>query len=405
VLVVSDLHASELSSDTHVIVEPPLAMRNQHPLADLRDLIVRTPLSADIVLSAGDICDKSDTVGIAYAWKELHAIASRLGAQSVYSTPGNHDLRTRDPVADRSAALQNLVPRFPTPDPTVNSRFWGEGFALIEEKEFRLLIVNSCHAYPNHPEPGASEANLSTYDFALNRGIFSAESERSLVTTLEGLPERAVNLVLVHHHPLEHEQRAVFKDQYGEMERGSELLRVLEEAHPAGRWFVIHGHKHVPRLTHAGGPTANSPIVFGAASVGGKLWDPLNTVVRNQFHVIEFELEPVPGLARLRGSIESYMWGFGVGWQVASRRNCGLPGLTGFGVPVDHRVLAYSVAQHLHRFALQFANWRDVAEALPAILYQTPADFERFEECLERDGLILLRDSSERVLEVARRLP
>jgi metallophosphoesterase superfamily enzyme len=403
--VVSDVHAQVgRSEDSYISVQPPDVPRNEHPFADLLTYVSEFQLDADFVLCPGDLSNRADDSAKIYGWEQLHRLADALGARAVYAAPGNHDLTTMTPVPDRAATLKNLSPSYPTGRPAADEAFWTEGFSIIDEHPYRLLVLNSCHGYPPHPGDGAECAELVEYFKELDRGSFPQELQTKLEDALGGLAYRPVNVALLHHHPVEHERRSVLKDSYGPMRRGDEFLRILDEHPKSGRWFVLHGHKHVPRLVPASGDSANSPVVMGAASLGAQLWHPVVTVARNQFHIIEFETSMVPGIASLRGTIESYMWGYGVGWSVSGRRNSGLPPLCGFGPILDHRVLAASVDAQLRARAVEFASWHLLEEVIPELRYQSPRDFEMFEAELSSLGLAILRDDQERVLQIARKV-
>lgn len=402
IVVVSDLHAapSARAEDSYILVEPPEARRYQHPLSDLITFVTERDIRSDYLVCPGDMTNRADDMGKVYAWRRLHELKDALGSASLFASPGNHDITTHTPGVDPRTTLQNLFPSYPSGDPERDSRFWQDGMVLIEKEHYRFLLFDSCHTHGPHPGDGLSEEEERAYRERLNRGEVTEPQLRRLERICTSLDSRPVNILICHHHPREHQRRALFKDPYGSMVQGDELLRTLEEAHASGRWLIIHGHKHIPQLVATSGDI-NSPIVLGAASVGGRLWHPVVTVTRNQFHLLRIPLDPHPTLAPLRGTVESYMWGYGVGWVPAGTESAGLPGKCGFGNPVDHRVLAEQVRAYLSEHALAFAKWPDVVEVVPSIEYQHPTDFARFEDALEALGLSLQRDRRQRIREVS----
>lgn len=404
--IASDIHADQWadgeSKETYVKVQPPASPQNEHPMADLLRFVADRGLVADFVVCPGDLSNRANDLGKSYGWAQLHELASAMGGARVIATPGNHDLTTRDPVPDPAAALKNLAPTYPTSDAALDAEFWDSGFTIVDGEDFRILVLNSCYDYPPHPGADATPDQIDDYRSILDRGGFPEELQINLESRLATLDAKSVNIALLHHHPVEHERRQVFKDTYGPMRRGLDLIRVLDEHPNAGRWFVIHGHKHVPRIVTAAGDSANAPVVMGAASLGGKLWHPIVTVTRNQFHIVEFHLSHETGLTPMRGTIASYMWGFGAGWSISSRRNCGLPPECGFGPTTDHRALAELVAVHLTANVIEFERWDHLTDTIPALRYQSPRDFDMFEEELMGQGIVLVRDRQERVLQAAR---
>jgi predicted MPP superfamily phosphohydrolase len=406
IAVLSDLHADATSNDdTYIVASPPNPLPGFHPLTDLVSY-VRLPNQVedvDIVLCPGDLANKSSTLGKQYGWNQLQVIAKELAADHLIASPGNHDVETRTYTADPAADLKALNPSFPTTDSTQDAAFWRQGYAFIEGDNFRILNINSCHGFPTHPGPNATDDVMNQYLQLLNRGTFPESMEAELHKELRTKDEKSVNILLCHHHPVEHQLVASFQDWYGPMNRGADLIRMLDAYPAVGRWIVVHGHKHVPLLTTTGF-SANSPVIFCSASVGGRLWHPVVTVTRNQFHVVEFELDANPDLPNLRGTIESHVWGFGRGWY-RPNRDGGLPAECGFGPQHDHRLLAQHVVHLLTSRALEFCHWTTVLDAVPQLRYQGPRDLEMFEQALDRDGWILFRDNrTQKIIQIAKRM-
>ncbi len=403
--VVSDVHAgSAEDGDTYATIQPPKHPKHEDPLTDLAAFVELHSLKVDHVICPGDMANRANDTGKSYAWSKINQIAKIMGATRVIATPGNHDLTTHEPSPDPAAMLKTLTPSYPTGDRDVDARFWASGFAIEDYADYRLAILNSCIDFPAYPPAGSSDEVLREYSAALDRGAFPESVQVELEEAIDALDEKKVNILVVHHHPLEHESHHLFKDSYGPMRRGEDLIRVLDNGHHSGRWFVIHGHKHVPRLIASVGSSANAPLLLGSASLAGKLWHPVVTVTRNQFHLVEFELDNARGLAPMRGTIESYMWGFGAGWMTSGRQNSGLPPKCGFGSVNDHRSLADSVAKYLADRALEFESWTEIVRELPALRFQGPRDFDLVEGYLEQQDIVLTRDHSENPVQVSRKV-
>ena len=271
---------------------------------------------------------------------------------------------------------------------------------IHEAEQYRIVNLNSCFGFPHHPGGRVSARIRREYESALNRGTFPIELENRLSDRLQGLPEKPANILMCHHHPVEHQHRSYFQDGYGPMVRGGELVELLESMYECGRWTIVHGHKHIPMLT-TGGASANSPIILCAASLGGRLWHPIVTVTRNQFHLLEYELAPTRGLARTRGSIESYSWGFGAGWMPA-RDMSGLPASCGFGMSVDPRDLAERISSLVNDSPAGFIRMPELRIAAPELMYQAPRDADLMDRLLEIRGMVLHRNRRGQLLEVAK---
>lgn len=402
--IVSDIHADEFESrDTYVGSEPPPSVPNQQPLTDLVNYVVEKGLSVDWLICPGDLANRSNQTGKSYGWKRLHDLSTALSAKGVFATPGNHDLVTHSKVDDPSKDLRLLNPSFPSGRDAQDTAFWQNGFSLWDDDPAaRILNINSCFEFPPHPGDDVEDEVKAEHLLQLDRGSFSRSIESAIKPVLDGLSEKPINILLCHHHPVEHERLDLFKDTYGPMDRGGELIQLLENSANAGRWVIIHGHKHIPLLSTSGG-SSNAPLLLCSASLGGKLWHPIVTVTKNQFHIVEFDTDVVPGLARTRGTVRSYMWGYGAGWQSAQPLS-GLPANCGFGVVHDFRDLAAQIRHQLSSNALEFASWQQLCASLPAMRYQGPKDLELLEDELDSIGLRAERDRQGHILKIARSL-
>jgi hypothetical protein len=394
VAVASDIHADaniDEPRDSYVRTEPPRRQAFSNPLRDLIRFVDRERITADILLCPGDMTNRSDNTGKLYAWMALNELADALQADALYATPGNHDLETHSPVPDPTAALRTLSPSYPTRDAARDDLFWRDGYCVVEDPVSRFVILNSCLGFPSHPGAAADEVEINEYKVALDRGAFLESTQIALENDFSSWPHKPVNVLMTHHHVAEHEKRHLFKDTYGPMGRGDELLGLLDRYPGTGRWLVVHGHKHVPLIANASGGSASTPIVMSAASVGGKLWHPIVSVTRNQFHILEFHVETVLGLPDLRGVCESYMWGFGDGWGIAANTQAGLPAMCGFGVSHDHRDLARRVASLLSP-ADEIVKWDLVVEHVPEITYQSHRDLLLLDDALADLGFVVVPD-------------
>lgn len=404
IAVISDIHAGDEGSEwTHVRIEPPAARLNQHPLTDLRHLIKKNELRAEYLVVPGDLANRADPEGLAYAWRQLHSIAGQLDAR-LLSAPGNHDVVTHDAIGDPRSILKNLLPTFPTGDVSLDEHFWREGWCSIEEADHRIVIIDSTSGFPQFPS-GATKRSLRwrTYKQHIDRGSVTDSIERGLETYVSSLTDSRTNIAIIHHHPQEHQLRDYLQDGYGPMFRGGELLEIFTRYPRGGRWIVIHGHKHVPQLANAISSSSNGPLVLCAASAGAELWSPVNTVTRNQFHILTASNKVVAGVGSLCGTVDSFTWGFGDGWSVSERRGSGLPGHSGFGCAIDSATLADQTAAVMNDGQLEFLPYSDLKRMVPQLPYQLPRDFEAFEDELEYRGFGFDRDRYERITQLSRK--
>ena len=360
IAVASDLHAYDncgrRPEPSHLRISHPEDQPGKHPIAGLVKLIVEDEkLSADLLLCPGDLGDQVEIAGIKYAWEKLHQVGLKLGAGLVTATAGNHDLDSRyiKGSFDPKETLQALDPPFPLPDEVRNNMYWSRHFAVTEGNSYRLVILNSSAYHGEKPNE-------------INHGRVAFATVSHLRRNLESLTPKPVNVLLCHHHPQPLSEFHDDKD-YDGMINGESLLDFLGSG-TIGRWIVIHGHKHHPKVTYSSGGGA-SAVVLSAGSLCVSLYPELRTLVRNQFHLVSIPIDEISRSA-LVGRIQSWDWAPGDGWAPAGDRS-GLPSLCGFGFRGDPLLLADRIAQSL---TVEKLAWHELCRKVPEIEYVIPND-------------------------------
>ncbi|MEV7135737.1 metallophosphoesterase [Arthrobacter sp. NPDC093128] len=402
IAIVSDIHAGTSDARaTHVLAGPSALARGLQPLSDLVHLIGDEGLEADYLVVPGDIANQADAGGLAYGWRKVHEIAENLGAEMI-AVPGNHDVVTHSSSADPRAMLKKLLPTFPTGDATIDATFWDKGWAVCESDDHRILMIDSTCAFPPFPTWAVvGDADWHDYMRAIDRGSFPEAMENELDEYIRAADPK-LNFVVVHHHPQEHQHKSYLQDEYGAMNRGADLLDLLSRHPRAGRWILIHGHRHIPQLVNAITTTSNGPLVLCAASLGAKLWSPVDTIARNQFHIVDATDEDTSFPGSVRGSVESYTWGYGDGWHASERRGAGLPSTSGFGCSDDFRLVSQQILAHMDDNKLQFIEYAALKGVVPQLPYMLPKDLEFLEGDLEMKGFGFMRDRQNRLRQVIR---
>ena len=284
VAVISDVHAYEgkdIKPDdipSHCCITENDPLKNS--LVGLHDLIKQEALLADVLLFAGDIGDKAQTIAVQHTWCKLHEIKKLLKVQILAAATGNHDVDSRHDYNkyDAKGMLQALVPPYPFDKDQMNDRYWSRHFELIVRDKYRILVLNSS-AF--HGEGRFDE----TKQFEYEHGRVSDHTLKRIREQLDAQDDYPpVNILLCHHHPHPHSELSLGKDDL--MTGGDELLGILNTG-TYGRWLVIHGHKHHPKMEYAAGGSS-APIVFAAGSLAKILYGELQTNSRNQFYILEF---------------------------------------------------------------------------------------------------------------------
>jgi predicted phosphodiesterase len=388
IAVVSDFHAFDASkleaAPSHLDMSLSSEDPARNPLAALKRLIGGPPrLSADLLLCPGDLGHQAHPEALRFGWQALTSLVPDLGSPRLAATSGNHDVDSRYVYNkfDAKGVLQELVPAYPLLEEQLCDRYWSRNFAIIEEGSYRLVVLNSA-AYHGSSTDGTHEyVHGRVADATLRR--LAAELERSGVA--------AVNILLCHHHPQQHDE--LDRNEYDVMSGGQRLLDLLGSGR-FGRWIVVHGHKHHPKLSYAQGSSA-SAVVLSAGSLCATLFPALQTNARNQFHLIEIPIAEVDSLG-LVGVVRSWDWAVGKGWAL-SGAGAGLPGICGFGNRTDPALIAAKV-QQIYEGGVK--SWEEMQNEEPHLRFLLPADVGILRDELRRRFNLQLLESDGRIVEV-----
>jgi hypothetical protein len=254
--------------------------------------------------------------------------------------------------------LKALTPSFPLGDDRSDDRYWARAYVIKDTDSFRLVLLNSSAYHGNTPtEKNHGRIDKQTLD----------DLKRDL--TMRG--KREINILLCHHHPHQHSELGLGEDDV--MKQGQLLLDLLGSGQH-GRWLVIHGHKHHPKISYAAGG-GGSAIVFAAGSLCSTLYPELQTVARNQFYLIDIDPDECSG--GLMGRVRAWDWASGIGW-IRGKDDSGLPAHCGFGLRSDPSLVAKQIADIVTTSSVPIL-WETLTHSCPHILYALPQDFHRIE--------------------------
>lgn len=367
IAIASDLHATSKSGAQ----APSFCFSNDtsgspisNPLIGLQTLIEKYHLSSDLLVCPGDLADKAEPAAIKYAWGQLQEIGKKLCVTRVLATAGNHDVDSRHQHNDFDAkgVLQALEPRFPLSENDGFDRFWSRHFVLLEESDWRMIILNSSAFHGANDWTDTKGNAYSEQDF----GRISTHTLLAIETELKCSRARPLNVLLCHHHPHQHSEIGLGEN---DVMKGGQLLLEMLGSGNYGQWLVIHGHKHHPKIAYASGISASSPVVFAAGSLSACLYPTLATLVRNQFYILDFDLDQIDSFG-LVGRFRAWDWAVGQGWLPAGERS-GLPAKGGFGCREPHQVIAREIVKYAIGPSIL---WDSICNSYPKARFLLPRD-------------------------------
>jgi len=384
--IVSDLHGFDSGTNSeggpsHYDVNPSRD-RNQCPIENLRSLIQKQKLSADLLLCPGDLVHQACRSSLPKVWKELNDLAILLGVSHTIATAGNHDVDSRLQYTsyDPNEGLKTLQPGFPTNDLTLKRQYWADHFFFFQHDYLRLLVLNSSAYHTNKDE--------------IEHGRISNNTLKGISNELNPSTQETFNVLLCHHNPQKHSE--LMLGEPDEIKGGQLLLDLLQRPNQLG-WLVIHGHKHHPKLTYAAG-NSGSPIVFSAGSFASTLYPELREETGNQFYILDIDKLNL-STRGLVGTFRCWDWHKGFGWRDADS-NKGLPASGGFGHREHPLVLANRIKASLHEINDKHIKGENVYTVFPELSFVSPNDLDALSVALESIGVACDFSEAKRITEL-----
>lgn len=364
--IMSDLHCRLASSSTDSSLEvgatriPPM----NHPVQALLDLLAERHVRADALIIPGDMANKASREGLNQAWDFAIEVGGALGTKKTIPVLGNHDVDSRRSRPDQDAFydVRNLRPGFPFRNEKSNSMYFGEGFCIQPiDDAAEVVAINT--VVDHHDEKSAE------------RGAFDDSRIHRLSKFLESAPPRPIRIGLMHHHPILH--TGPFTLDSDVLQNGDKLLKALREN---GCRLVVHGHKHLARLSMNDGVA-----VFACGSFSANLGIHASSMA-NMFHFLE--VEELGG--HVRGRIETWVFHYGTGWGRASSVHSGFPFSTGFGARVSVDAIASALVELADQGSGDHFSSGQVIAAAPDFVHLTPSELKELDKQLRARKLELI---------------
>jgi hypothetical protein len=379
-LVLSDIHActsdpTSSDSPSYVSTQPASVYGGVDPFDSMLETIRSAKLNISCVICPGDMTNKGEPSGIQYVWRRLIETARTLRASLVIATPGNHDLDSRHQYNDFDARGQAMLiqPMLPVNLRRAYLEFWAEHFTIVDRNDTRFLILNSSAYHGGGKQP----------DHEMEHGRVSAATLKRIKSAFGTQSQRQLNILVCHHHP--DAPTEIGEDDVSLMVGGRTLLDILN-AHDVGPWFVIHGHRHRPRLFYAAS-SGDGPIVLGAASFSAQINRDAQNKCPNQFHVVDFDFTGASLLGvGLAGAVRSWNWIVGDNWYPAQTMT-GLPHRAGFGFRGQAASMAVPIVSSIPQG--EYLHWSELLARVPALGFMLPNDFQKLEAALKIKGVTI----------------
>ena len=338
----------------------------QDPFKSFKHLIESgVDLSSDILILPGDFTNKCDPDGLAYGWGIAKEIGALLSVKSILPNIGNHDVDSRKKRSqDPFNLIKSLADDFPFPEKSMNDKFWKQGYLIVENENYRVLIINSVHSHTNE--------EMAT------KGLIDQATLNQIEEELVSSSVNKINIAVCHHNPIEHSHYNTGSKDF--MHNGDELISILDKMNFD---IIIHGHKHDPRIRYAQGG-ANSPTIFSAGSFSA-FKNLLLQGANNTFHIITFECSA----SQIgKGTIETWFFVPTKGWKQNIKNHFFEP-IIGFGEVVDIKFLSAKIHAWFTEQKENYIEWKEFLNTFNEIQFMIPSDIDKLKNELKNKGILI----------------
>lgn len=362
--VVSDLHCrlATAPNDSFLTVGAP-RVRDRHPVESLLELIDREHLTADALLSPGDLTNQAGREGLHQGWDFVLEIARKFGVPAI-PVVGNHDIDSHrlDPSNPPTHMIRTLRRDFPFANDVDIQSFFSEGYCLQRIGDAQLIAINTVI---DHNDPASAK-----------RGTFDMTRIEQMERKLRDKMACPLRGALMHHHPILHS--GPFLTDNDVIVTGDALIDALRRL---GCRFVIHGHKHFTRLSYV-----DRVAVLACGSFSAML-HVVGTSIGNTFHLVTVTGDSPD---QVRGTVRTWVFQYGFGWSRSNLRYKGFPYLSGFGrtTPIPEIIAALRTLAERDAGTSRFAQ-PDVLRVAPDVEFLTPREREDINRDLQVTGLKL----------------
>ena len=146
--------------------------------------------------------------------------------------PGNHDYCYTFPEGANSLLKRTI--NYPTDNKNSNSDFWSKGYCFYSIGDALFLICNSGKDLQTLEDNGKTPSFDNVYIDGLKNDIIA-------------LNHSGPKIAIIHHHVLQHSDITGQYDSNDTIDHADSFLEVLKET---GFNCILHGHKHISRVSH-----------------------------------------------------------------------------------------------------------------------------------------------------------
>lgn len=250
IIIISDLHVGDAAvSNEFSVGSSNNAVKNQF-LNELRQLSNQEDIRADYLVVAGDITNRATREEFELASTRLKEIAEIVGVEQekVFFVPGNHDGNWAE--EERSMTSKESI-KMTIDRKYSNLRFNDFFKQCLDRARFGCYFNEPYFAIWSDEHLNIIGVNSSVfdhYDRKPHHGVIRKQDLTELDRKLQEMQiahSGKINLLVVHHHPIQQPDLPFDAADHSILQNAAILMEIASK-HNVN--FIVHGHKHIPRL-------------------------------------------------------------------------------------------------------------------------------------------------------------
>jgi len=264
---------------------------------------------------------------------------------------------------------------------SASNSYWSNGFAFVKKKDnYIFLIINSVLDHSN-----IAIAKRGSFN---NINLSLLESTLAKHKDLDNCPLR---IAVLHHHPILHSIEDMTSEDV--LVNGDQLLDLLSRYKFS---FVIHGHKHMPRIIRYLN-NDNSMFILASGSFSVFL-KKLGSRTRNLFHILEISNN---GNEPIRGQLTNWEFNWGLGWNPTSKKSSGFPRV--IKLSQDFSKINYKeIVDRINRSKIHRINHDELYKLFPSFESYLPDEVDGIERDLKKNHCKIRYDEYGLIDEIGR---
>jgi 3',5'-cyclic AMP phosphodiesterase CpdA len=346
----------------------------------------------DYLFVPGDISDQGHPSEFRRADQVLRTLADALEIETtaIFFVPGNHDVSwpvmkvepsdfwrqfRYEPLNQSDLIFHERITK------AVGSLHIDPHIAVWIDANIVVVAINTAAFDGPVPEHGK------------HNGLVKQESLDRLHEILSEIPYESgcLRACMVHHHPIAYSDMLPNIPDYSALVNAGNLMELLSK-HRVD--FVVHGHKHVPHITHHQAVTNGHPLtILGAGSFSAELGSAWTGNSTNQFHVIEVEGRK-PSSHAVFGHVSTWSFQVSNKWGPGHTRT-GLPETEAFGSLTSDAEIDSAIAESLDALiaAGLHCSWEEIEKRQPALEHvRGSSAYRAFKAAAVRKGYVCYGD-------------